>query len=64
MVVKHLCFERGASRFYCGEGTFTFTTFFPFARSRYQYAEDYNKENVREWIDDSDFTSENSLEII
>ena len=64
MVVKHLCFEHGASRFYCGEGTFTFTTFFPFARSRYQYAEDYNKENVREWIDDPDFTSENSLPII
>ena len=64
MVVKHLCFEHGASHFYCGEGTFAFTTFFPFARSRYQYAEDYNKENVRERIDDPGFTSENSLTII
>ena len=64
MVAKHLCFQQGASRFYCGEGTLNFTAYYPFARSRYQYYEDYHKENIREWIDDEDFSKEDVIDII
>ena len=39
--MKHLCLIEGDKRFYCGEGTFIFTLYYPFARSRYQYIEDY-----------------------
>lgn len=51
MVCKHICYEENDTRFYCGEGNFTFTTFYPFARSRYEYIEDYTEENITEWID-------------
>ena len=50
-ICKHICFEQNGQRFYCGEGTFQFVAFYPFARSRYQYIEDYTIENIREWID-------------
>ena len=50
-VCKHICLEQDGQRFYCGEGTFTFTVFYPFARSRYEYIEDYTQENVQEWIE-------------
>jgi hypothetical protein len=63
-IMKHICFESETHRFYCGEGTFTFTAFYPFARSRYQYLEDYTKENIREWIDASDFAGEETTKII
>lgn len=64
MVAKHLCFDDGVNRFYCGEGELVFTIFYPFARSRYQYAEDYTKEKIREWIDSSDFSDKENEEII
>lgn len=50
-ICKHICLEQDGQRFYCGEGTFTFTAFYPFARSRYEYIEDYIVENIHEWID-------------
>jgi hypothetical protein len=50
-VIKHLCFQKDESRFYCGEGNITFSAYFPYAKSRYEYIEDYTKENIREWID-------------
>jgi hypothetical protein len=51
-VMSHLCFEDPSERFYCGEGDFTFTAYYPFARSRYQYIEDYTIENIQEWIEE------------
>lgn len=51
--VRHLCLEHEGQRFYCGEGTFTFTSYTPFARSRYKYIEDYTEENVPEWNEDN-----------
>ncbi len=36
-------------RFYSGEGTFVFTSFSPYARSRHEYIEDYVAELVHEW---------------
>ena len=56
-VCKHLCFEKDGQRFYCGEGTFMFTAYYPYALSRYQYIEDYTLENIQEWFDDDFFLS-------
>lgn len=48
-LIKHICFERDGARFYYGEGEFVFTTFDPYARSRYSYEEDYTPETIAEW---------------
>ena len=64
MTTKHLCLERNGQRYYCGEGTFTFTALYPFARSRYQYVEDYSKENIREWIEEGDLYEPGVHEVI
>ena len=50
--VKYLCFESEGKRFYCGEGEFTFTAYWPYARSRYQYIEDYDNTNESEGNDE------------
>lgn len=63
-IMKHVCFEHNGNRFYAGEGTFTFTAFYPFARSRYEYYEDYKKENIPEWLEESSFPSEDRKTII
>lgn len=47
--IKHICFEDKQERFYCGEGTLTFTAYYPYARSRYLYIENYNELNIKEW---------------
>lgn len=37
-------------RVYSGEGSFVFTCYFPYARSRYEYLEDYISNNIHEWV--------------
>lgn len=50
-MLKHLAFDKSKTeRVYHGEGTFVFTCYFPFARSRYEYQEDYTVDNIHEWI--------------
>lgn len=58
-------------RTYSGEGTFVFTSFSPFARSRYEYIEDYIVELIHEWVStqeeevlirDAKFTKESQIE--
>lgn len=46
---KHLCFIQNGTRVYHGEGNFVFTMYYPFARSRYPYIEDYTEYSVQEW---------------
>lgn len=53
--IKHLAFEENGQRIYKGEGSFIFTCYFPLARSRYEYQQDYVVENINEWVDDSNF---------
>lgn len=55
--VRHLCFEREGQRFYSGEGSFVFTTYTPFARSKHKYIEDYTEENIYEWKEASKIPS-------
>jgi hypothetical protein len=57
-MLKHLAFtEQDGSRVYRGEGSFVFTCYFPFARSRYEYQEDYTVDNIHEWVDGSEFST-------
>lgn len=56
-IMKHLCFENEKERYYCGEGEFSFSVYYPFARSRYQYLEDYVDNVVPKNIE-SDFVNE------
>lgn len=47
--LSYLCFDEDYHRIYKGEGTINFIAYFPFARSRYKYIEDYNAKNIPEW---------------
>ena len=53
--LTYLCFEENYDRIYKGEGTLNFVAYFPFARSRFNYIEEYNAHNIPEWggIDDN-----------
>jgi phage-related protein len=55
-VIKHLSFSRpsgtGSTRYYSGEGSFTFVCFFPYAISRFSYLEEYIMSTIPEWIED------------
>lgn len=53
-ITKYLAFEDGAKRYYNGEGSLTFTCYFPYARSRYAWQEDYTAENIPEWQGDDE----------
>lgn len=63
-ICKHICCEREGSRFYQGEGELTFTSYSPYASSRYEYLEDYTLENIREWIDESGWFAGEADDII
>ena len=56
-VMKYIAFEDGNESYYNGEGNITFTCYFPYARSRYVWQEDYTPENIPEWRDPSTQTA-------
>lgn len=48
--LKYICFGReGEVRTYKGEGTLTFTAYYPFARSIYKFLNEYSDKNKDEW---------------
>lgn len=47
--LKTICFDEDGKRIYKGEGTLTLTAYYPFARSRFKYLEDYTTTNIPEW---------------
>ena len=51
--LKYICFgKEGDPRIYKGEGTLTFTAYYPFAKSKYKFLEDYGDTyypNKNEW---------------
>lgn len=54
--IKHLMFtDKEGNDHYKGEGSIQFTCYFPLARSRYAWQEDYNLENIPEWRSDEEF---------
>ena len=60
--IKHLAFDDGKNKIYRGEGTVKFTCFFPFARSRYNWQEEYTIDNIPEWYDEDAETPPTGLE--
>lgn len=65
-MLKHLPFDvetdGKTARVYRGEGSLTFTCYFPFARSRYPYIEDYTVGSIIEWNSDEDEARNGDLE--
>lgn len=69
--LTYLAFTEDCQRIYKGEGTLSFIAYYPFARSRYKYLEDYNAHNIpewsgvfdnkREWIESSGIISKESV---
>ena len=59
-LLKYLTFQDDEEEYYNGEGSFTFTCYYPYARSRYVWQEDYTLENIPEWQSDEDFYSSNT----
>lgn len=56
MSLKHIMFtDEDGTDHYKGEGSFQFTCYFPFARSRYAWREDYTLDNIPEWRTDDEF---------
>ena len=53
-VMKFVAFDDGVTH-YRGEGNLTFTCYFPYARSRYEYDELYTVDNIHEWVSDDEF---------
>ncbi len=56
--LKTICFDKndGSGRVYKGEGTINFVCYYPFARSRYKYLDQYSSvsfPNKNEWKDSS-----------
>ena len=47
--LSYLVFDEEYRRIYKGEGTLQFIAYFPFARSRFKYREDYTANNIPEW---------------
>lgn len=47
--LSYLCFDEDYKRVYKGDGSVNFIAYYPFARSRFKYIEDYNIQNIPEW---------------
>ena len=57
--LKYICFGReGEVRTYKGEGTLTFTAYYPFAKSIYKFLNEYSDKNKDEWKDASGMKTE------
>lgn len=53
MTLKSMIFEEGPQgRIYKGEGSVALTAFYPYARSRYKWLEEYTADNITEWEKD------------
>ena len=47
--LKYICFGKDGERIYKGEGTLTFTAYYPFAKSVFKFLNEYNDKNKDEW---------------
>ena len=47
--LKYICFGREGERTYKGEGTLTFTAYYPFAKSVFKFLNEYGNKNKDEW---------------
>ena len=47
--LKYICFGKDGERIYKGEGTLTFTAYYPFAKSIFKFLNEYDNKNKDEW---------------
>lgn len=47
--LKYICFGKDGERTYKGEGTLTFTAYYPFAKSAFKFLNEYGNKNKDEW---------------
>lgn len=60
--LKYICFGReGEARTYKGEGTLTFTAYYPFAKSIYKFLNEYSDKNKDEWKEASGMKTEKGI---
>ena len=56
--LKYICFGKEGERIYKGEGTLTFTAYYPFAKSIFKFLNEYNDKNKDEWKEASGMKAE------
>lgn len=56
--LKYICFGKEGERTYKGEGTLTFTAYYPFAKSIYKFLNEYSDKNKDEWKEASGMKTE------
>lgn len=56
--LKYICFGKEGERTYKGEGTLTFTAYYPFAKSAFKFLNEYSDKNKDEWKEASGMKTE------
>lgn len=56
--LKYICFGKEGERIYKGEGTLTFTAYYPFAKSIFKFLNEYGNKNKDEWKEASGMKAE------
>ena len=56
--LKYICFGKDGERIYKGEGTLTFTAYYPFAKSVFKFLNEYGNKNKDEWKEASGMKAE------
>ena len=56
--LKYICFGKEGERIYKGEGTLTFTAYYPFAKSIHKFLNEYSDKNKDEWKEASEMKTE------
>lgn len=56
--LKYICFGKEGERIYKGEGTLTFTAYYPFAKSVFKFLNEYSDKNKDEWKEASGMKTE------
>ena len=56
--LKYICFGKDGERIYKGEGTLSFTAYYPFAKSIFKFLNEYNDKNKDEWKEASGMKAE------
>ena len=59
--LKYICFGKEGERIYKGEGTLTFTAYYPFAKSIFKFLNEYGHKNKDEWQQASGMKAEKGI---
>ena len=59
--LKYICFGKEGERIYKGEGTLTFTAYYPFAKSVFKFLNEYGNKNKDEWKEASGMKAEKGI---